>query len=221
MQWKIQNLNFHPVHLQLVSFSASWSPRPHTPLVKFEGPWFTTQILLASSIGFVSFLLFSYCRPRWPLLFAPRTKLKGTRTTLVPFPSSPSLAGFSPHEAHAHSAFFGWIMPTLKTSEYTILQIVGLDAAVVSLSLAHNHCHLGYHPQLLGFFKMSFYLFSLCSLFAVAVLMPINWTVCGTSLGLVSSSLLLAQQRNWWWFRRRRQRLAPMDAWCRQKSSQP
>ncbi|KAF8559485.1 DUF221-domain-containing protein [Imleria badia] len=113
------------------------------PTYKFEGPWFTTQILLASSIGFVSFLLFSYCRPRWPLLFAPRTKLKA----------------FSPHEAHAHSAFFGWIVPTLRTSEYTILQIVGLDAAV-----------------LLGFFKMSFYLFSLCSLFAITVLMPINWT---------------------------------------------
>ncbi|KAG8221618.1 hypothetical protein J3R82DRAFT_1895 [Butyriboletus roseoflavus] len=118
-------------------------PPGSPPTYKFEGPWFTTQILLASSIGFVSFSLFSYCRPRWPLLFAPRTKLKG----------------FSPHEAHARPAFFGWIMPTLRTSEYTILQIVGLDAAV-----------------LLGFFKTSFYLFSLCSLFAISVLMPINWT---------------------------------------------
>lgn len=44
----------------------------------------------------------------------------------------PLSAGFSPHEAHVHETFFGWIMPTLKTSEYTILQIVGLDAAVVS-----------------------------------------------------------------------------------------
>ena len=40
-------------------------------------------------------------------------------------------AGFSPHEAHAHLAFFGWIMPTIRTSEFTVLQIVGLDAAVV------------------------------------------------------------------------------------------
>jgi hypothetical protein len=39
--------------------------------------------------------------------------------------------GFSPHEAHAHGAFFGWILPTLRTSEYSVLQIVGLDAAVV------------------------------------------------------------------------------------------
>ncbi|TEB21764.1 DUF221-domain-containing protein [Coprinellus micaceus] len=53
------------------------------------------------------------------------------------------LKGFSPHEAHAHQAFFGWIMPTIRTSEFTVLQIVGLDAAV-----------------LLNFFKMSFYLFS-------------------------------------------------------------
>jgi hypothetical protein len=39
--------------------------------------------------------------------------------------------GFSPHEAHAQQAFFGWIMPTIRTSEFTVLQIVGLDAAVV------------------------------------------------------------------------------------------
>ena len=39
--------------------------------------------------------------------------------------------GFSPHEAHAHTAYLGWLWPTLKTSEYTVLQIVGLDAAVV------------------------------------------------------------------------------------------
>lgn len=110
--------------------------------MKFEGPWFTTQLLLATSIGFSSFLIFSYCRTRYPLMFAPRTKLKG----------------FSPHEAHAHQAFFGWILPTIRTSEFTVLQIVGLDAAV-----------------LLNFFKMSFYLFSLCSFFAVSILMPLNW----------------------------------------------
>ncbi|KAF8193023.1 hypothetical protein BJ912DRAFT_1094023 [Pholiota molesta] len=112
------------------------------PTIKFEGPWFTTQLTISASIGITSFLLFSYCRTRWPLLFAPRTKLKG----------------FSPHEAHAHQAFFGWIMPTIRTSEFTVLQIVGLDAAV-----------------LLNFFKMSFYLFSVCSMFAVGILMPLNW----------------------------------------------
>ncbi|KAI0317538.1 DUF221-domain-containing protein [Amylostereum chailletii] len=117
------------------------APPGSPPTVKFEGPWFTTQATLSSAIGITSFLVFCYCRTRWPLLFAPRTKLKG----------------FSPHEAHAHTAFFGWIWPTLKTSEYTVLQIVGLDAAV-----------------LLSFFKMSFYLFATCSIFAVSVLMPVN-----------------------------------------------
>jgi hypothetical protein len=101
--------------------------------VKFEGPWFATQTTLATSVGFSSFIVFCYCRTRWPLLFAPRTKLKGLSiarllrcifNALLP-------SGFSPHEAHAHTAFFGWIWPTLKTSEYTVLQIVGLDAAVV------------------------------------------------------------------------------------------
>ncbi|KAG2004616.1 membrane protein [Coprinopsis cinerea AmutBmut pab1-1] len=118
-------------------------PPPGTPpMQKFEGPWFTTQLIISSTIGLTAFLVFSYGRTRWPLLFAPRTKLKG----------------FSPHEAHAHQAFFGWIMPTIRTSEFTILQIVGLDAAV-----------------LLNFFKMSFYLFSVCSLFAITILMPLNW----------------------------------------------
>lgn len=42
-----------------------------------------------------------------------------------------SCAGFSPHEVHDTESFFGWILPTLRTSEFTVLQIVGLDAAVV------------------------------------------------------------------------------------------
>ncbi|KAK0239676.1 hypothetical protein EDD85DRAFT_765830 [Armillaria nabsnona] len=117
-------------------------PPGSPPTMKYEGPWFTTQLLLSGSIGLWAFLIFSYCRTRWPLYFAPRTKLKG----------------FSPHEAHTHPAFFGWILPTVRTSEFTVLQIVGLDAAV-----------------LLNFYKMSFYLFSICSLFAIGILMPINW----------------------------------------------
>ncbi|KAF9070665.1 hypothetical protein BDP27DRAFT_1391889 [Rhodocollybia butyracea] len=112
------------------------------PTATFEGPWLTTQLVLSGSIGLLSFLIFSYARMRWPLLYAPRTKLKG----------------FSPHEAHAHQAFFGWILPTIRISEFTVLQIVGLDAAV-----------------LLNFFKMAFYLFSVCSFFAITALMPLNW----------------------------------------------
>ncbi|KAL6304476.1 hypothetical protein BKA93DRAFT_825654 [Sparassis latifolia] len=116
-------------------------PPGSPPTLKYEGPWFITQIIFSTTIGLLSFLIFSYSRTRWPLVFAPRTKL----------------TGFSPHEAHAHQAFFGWILPTIRTSEFTVLQIVGLDAAV-----------------LLNFFKMSFYFFSVCSVFAVLVLMPIN-----------------------------------------------
>lgn len=50
--------------------------------VKYEGPWLSTQIMISSSIGMVSLLIFSYCRTRWPLIFAPRTKLKGTSTSI-------------------------------------------------------------------------------------------------------------------------------------------
>jgi len=105
---------------------------PACYLGKFEGPWFTTQILLSSTIGLSSFLIFSYCRRRWPLIFAPRTMLKGTSLAFLLHPRNSSPPDFSPHEAHAQQAFFGWIIPTLKVSEYTVLQIVGLDAAVVS-----------------------------------------------------------------------------------------
>ncbi len=51
--------------------------------------------------------------------------------SLLNFLYEEHLSGFSPHEAHAHGAFFGWILPTLRVSEYSVLQIVGLDAAVV------------------------------------------------------------------------------------------
>ncbi|CAL1714678.1 unnamed protein product [Somion occarium] len=124
----------------------------------YEGPWFQTQLIISFAVGVTSFLIFSYCRTRWPLLFAPRTKLKGTFLTQrgtqydLFYPSA-----FSPHEAHVHQAFFGWVIPTIRISEFTVLQIVGLDAAV-----------------LLNFYKMAFTLFSVCSLFAAAILMPVN-----------------------------------------------
>ncbi|TRM57425.1 hypothetical protein BD626DRAFT_213405 [Schizophyllum amplum] len=132
-------------------------PPGSPPTRTFDGPWFQTQLSISCVLGLSSFIIFSYCRTRWPILFAPRTKLKG----------------FSPHEAHespgpsvpsaAHPFAwlffpFAWIGPTIRTSEYTVLQIVGLDAAV-----------------LLSFFKMSFYLFATASIFAVGVLMPINF----------------------------------------------
>ncbi|ODN85669.1 membrane protein [Cryptococcus wingfieldii CBS 7118] len=74
-------------------------------------------------------------------------------------------ADFSPTPAHdsdsirssSSSRFFGWIIPTLKTSDFTVLQTVGLDAAV-----------------LLNFYKMAFTLFSLASVLALVVLIPLN-----------------------------------------------
>ena len=55
-----------PAHAGLIRYTA----------VKFEGPWFTTQLTISVTIGLFSFLVFLYCQTRWPLLFAPRTKLK-------------------------------------------------------------------------------------------------------------------------------------------------
>ena len=49
----------------------------------YEGPWFQTQLVISLALGITSFLIFSYCRTRWPLLFAPRTKLKGMRREFV------------------------------------------------------------------------------------------------------------------------------------------
>lgn len=50
----------------------------HDQQINSKGSWFITQIMLLLTIGVLSFLIFSYCRTRYPLLFAPRTKLKGT-----------------------------------------------------------------------------------------------------------------------------------------------
>lgn len=66
----------------------------HSVADKFEGPWFTTQIVISGTIGLLSFLVFSYCRTRWPLLFAPRTKLKGMSCDLHSFCKSSCLYRF-------------------------------------------------------------------------------------------------------------------------------
>lgn len=83
--------------------------------IRFEGPWLQQQLVLAGSIGIISFLLFSWIRRKSPALFAPRTKLKG----------------FSPHIKGIDEGLFSWIWPTLKTKEIEILHIVGLDAAIL------------------------------------------------------------------------------------------
>jgi hypothetical protein len=68
-------------------------------------------------------------------------------------------------------------MPTIRTSEFTVLQIVGLDAAVVRGYLILLSTTSNPNLQLLNFFKMSFYLFSVCSMFAITIIMPLNWKV--------------------------------------------
>lgn len=66
-------------------------------------------------------------------------------------------------------------MPTLRTSEFTVLQTVGLDAAVVSYLLLGALLEL--MIQLLNFFRMSFMLFALSAILATVVLMPLNYFV--------------------------------------------
>ncbi|KAK8846853.1 hypothetical protein IAR55_005941 [Kwoniella newhampshirensis] len=116
------------------------------PTQKFDGPWFSTQLTLSLVIGLTSFFLFCFLRTRWEVVYMGRTKLKDFSPTLAHTPDSQSA-----------SQFFGWIIPTLRTSEFTVLQTVGLDAAV-----------------LLNFFRMAFFLFSLSALLACMVLIPLN-----------------------------------------------
>ncbi|WVR04534.1 hypothetical protein IAU60_001541 [Kwoniella sp. DSM 27419] len=125
------------------------APPGSGPTQKFEGPWFSTQITLSLLIGVTSFFTFCFLRTRWEVVYMGRTKLKDF---------SPS-AAHSPdvRAASGTSRFFGWIRPTLRTSEFTVLQTVGLDAAV-----------------LLNFFRMAFMLFGLSAFMATMVLIPLN-----------------------------------------------
>ncbi|GAA5932719.1 hypothetical protein JCM10213_006311 [Rhodosporidiobolus nylandii] len=126
---------------------------PTGQLGKYQGPWFSTQLTLSLSVGLGSFLLFCALRriERFKVLYAPRTLLQG----------------FSPHEVHDQESFFGWLMPTLRTSEFVVLQLVGLDAAV-----------------LLSFLRTGFLFFLTCSILAFTILVPINFRENGTSEGV-------------------------------------
>jgi hypothetical protein len=67
-----------------------------------------------------------------------RTKLKCkscdhlTLSKLMIPDFSPTPAHSSDNQKASGGRFLGWIMPTVRTSEFTVLQTVGLDAAVVS-----------------------------------------------------------------------------------------
>ena len=117
----------------------------------FEGPWFSQQVTLSVVIGIISFLTFTLVRKHHTALFAPRTKLKG----------------FSPLDDGLENGPFGWIWPTINMSEIRILQVVGLDAAI-----------------LLSFLKMGFWLFLFISLWSTAVLMPVNYWQNGVTDGV-------------------------------------
>ncbi|WWC67830.1 uncharacterized protein I206_101747 [Kwoniella pini CBS 10737] len=119
------------------------------PTQKFDGPWFSTQLTLSLAIGLTSFLTFCALRTKWDVVYMGRTKLKDFSPTPAHSPETQTSSGIS--------KFFGWIRPTLKTSEFTVLQTVGLDAAV-----------------LLNFFRMAFMLFSLSAFLAILVLIPLN-----------------------------------------------
>ncbi|OCF40913.1 membrane protein [Kwoniella heveanensis CBS 569] len=127
------------------------SPAPpgSGPTQKFDGPWFSTQMTLSLGIGLTSFFLFCFLRTRWEVVYMGRTKLKDFSPTAAHSPDAQS--------SSSTSRFFGWIKPTLRTSEFTVLQTVGLDAAV-----------------LLNFFRMAFLLFSLSAFMATMVLIPLN-----------------------------------------------
>ncbi|CAG8567760.1 9302_t:CDS:10 [Ambispora leptoticha] len=77
----------------------------------------TTQLAVATSIGFLSFLLFCFLRPRWSTLFAPRTRLKGDIDRIAP--------------TLLPDTFFGWVLPLIRMPESEVLDRVGLDAAVL------------------------------------------------------------------------------------------
>ena len=66
-------------HRDVINYqlSVQWILTAFYITVQYDGPWFATQLILSAAIGAFSFLIFSYCRTRYPLLFAPRTKLKG------------------------------------------------------------------------------------------------------------------------------------------------
>nr|XP_019005258.1 uncharacterized protein I203_02105 [Kwoniella mangroviensis CBS 8507]OCF68719.1 membrane protein [Kwoniella mangroviensis CBS 8507] len=119
------------------------------PLQKFDGPWFSTQLILSLAIGLTSFFTFCFLRTRWDVVYMGRTKLKDFSPTPAHSPDTQSSSG--------KTRFFGWIRPTLRTSEFTVLQTVGLDAAV-----------------LLNFFRMAFMLFGLSAFLATLVLIPLN-----------------------------------------------
>lgn len=139
------------------SVPTSTSPAPsHTILPglpnsrDYSGPWFRTQLLLSLSIGLFSWFVFSLLRRRWRRIYMPRAVLHAAE------PSDPASVD--------RPGMFGWIVPTWKVSDRTLLDTVGLDAVVF-----------------LDFMKTSAVFFGVCAVSATVVLMPVNWTRHGST----------------------------------------
>ncbi|KAJ2537473.1 hypothetical protein EV175_006711, partial [Coemansia sp. RSA 1933] len=98
------------------------------------------QAIFAASFFLVFLVTFSALRLRWPFIFSPRTRL----TITAPPPLLPR-------------RFFGWILPTLRTSETHVLNTLGLDAVIF-----------------LRFYKMCMRLLLDIGLFSLAIIWPIN-----------------------------------------------
>ncbi|KDN52828.1 DUF221-domain-containing protein [Tilletiaria anomala UBC 951] len=136
---------------------------PNDPRRAYIGPWFQQQVALSFLIGLLSLVLFSFLRRKYIALYAPRTKITGL--------FSPSVEAYTAsHDDLELKHLFAWILPTLKIKEVDFIQNLGIDAIV-----------------LLDFLKMGFWLFFFLSVWAAAVLMPINWMQNGSIDGVAPS----------------------------------
>ncbi|KAG0338810.1 hypothetical protein BG004_007067 [Podila humilis] len=72
-----------------------------------------TQLSISFALGFSSFLAFCFLRTRWPVIFAPRSKLRRHTPPIL------------------SSTFFGWLPQLMRIPENELLDCVGLDAVML------------------------------------------------------------------------------------------
>ncbi|KAF9286357.1 hypothetical protein BGZ68_003008 [Mortierella alpina] len=105
------NVECRAPYLESGVFVAHLAPDGHPASANTSG--LKTQLAISIALGLGSFLAFCALRTRWPIIFAPRTKLK--RHT--PPKLSPK--------------FFAWIKELWMIEETAVLDCVGLDAAMI------------------------------------------------------------------------------------------
>ncbi|KAJ2403275.1 hypothetical protein GGI23_000067 [Coemansia sp. RSA 2559] len=113
------------------------------------------QAIFAGTFFLVFIVVFSALRLRWPFIFSPRTRLTLTAPPLLP------------------RKFFGWVLPTLRTSETHVLNTLGLDAVIF-----------------LRFYKMSMRLLLDISLLSIAIIWPISirWSKANLSASAAATA---------------------------------